>query len=182
MTRQQQLLTQGQSVKPSKDISSTQVTDTNFALFESPATQPNPPFTIDDDSSDDSEKVEEEYVIAKEHEPDKEQIDSFSEATHEMISDVHGGTVEEGKDQIRQFWEEQRGTIGYYLSALEVEERNAVVASAENHTVQKVVCDHRYGKYSLYARWPLELCLSTTWKRVWWRIGSRLIWNMAWII
>ena len=46
---------------------------------------------------------------------------------------------------------EQRGTIGYYLSALEVEERNAVVASAENHTVQKVVCDHRYGKYSLYA-------------------------------
>ena len=33
MTRQQQLLAQGQSVKPSKDdISSTQVTDTNFAL------------------------------------------------------------------------------------------------------------------------------------------------------
>ena len=25
------------------------------------------------------------------------------------------------------------------------------MASAENHTVQKVVCDHRYGKYSLYA-------------------------------
>ena len=38
MTKQQQLFTQGQSVKPSKaDISSTQVTDTNFALFESPA-------------------------------------------------------------------------------------------------------------------------------------------------
>ena len=45
----------------------------------------------------------------------------------------------------------KRGTIGYYLSALEVEERNAVVVSAENHTVQKVVCDHRYGKYSVYA-------------------------------
>ena len=151
MTRQQQLLAQGQSVKPSKDISSTQITDTNFALFQSPATQPNPPFTIDDDSSDDSEKVEEEYVIAKEHEPDKEQRDSFSETTHEMFSDVPSGTVEEGNDQIRQFWEEQRGTIGYYLSTLEEEERNAVVASAENHTVQKVVCDHRYGKYSLYA-------------------------------
>ena len=68
MTRQQQMLAQGQSVKPSKeDISSTQVTDTNFALFESPATQPNPQFTIDDDSSDDSEKVKEEYMIAKEH-------------------------------------------------------------------------------------------------------------------
>ena len=149
---QQQLLAQGQSVKPSKDdISSTQVTDTNFALFESPATQPTPPFTIDDDSSDDSEKVQEEYVIAKEHEPDKEQGDSFSETTHEMFCDVHSGTVEEEKDVIRQFWEEQRGTIGYYLSTLEEEERNAVVASAENHTVQKVVCDHRYGKYSLYA-------------------------------
>ena len=152
MTRQQQLLAQGQSVKPSKDdISSTQVTDINFASFESPATQPNPPITIDDDSSDDSEKLQEEYVIAKEHEPDKEQSDSFTETTHEMFSDVPGGTVEEGKDQIRQFWEEQRGTIGYYLSTLEVEERNAVVASAENHTVQKVVCDHRYGKYSLVA-------------------------------
>ena len=68
-----------------------------------------------------------------------------------MFSDVHSGTVEEGKDQIRQFWEEQRGTTGYYLSALEEEERNAVVAFAENHTVQKVVCDHRYSKYSLYA-------------------------------
>ena len=68
MKRQQQLLTQEQSVKPSKDdISSTQVTYTNFALFESPATQPNPPFTIDDDSSDDSEKVKEEYMITKEH-------------------------------------------------------------------------------------------------------------------
>ena len=42
---------------------------------------------------------------------------------------MHSGTVEEGKDQIRQFWEEQRGTIGYYLSTLEEEERNAVVAS-----------------------------------------------------
>ena len=89
-------------------------------------------------------------MIAKEHEPNKEQSDSFSETTHKMFSDVHGGTVEEGKDQIRQFWEEQRGTIGYCLSTLE-EERNAVVASGENHTVQKVVCDHRYGKYSLYA-------------------------------
>ena len=88
---------------------------------------------------------------AREHEPDKEQSDSFSETTHEMFCDVHSGTVEEEKDLIRQFWEEQRGTIGYYLSTLEEEERNAVVASAENHTVQKVVCDHRYGKYSLYA-------------------------------
>ena len=86
-------------VKPSKDeISSTQVTDANFALFQSPATQPTPPFTIDDDSSDDSEKVQEEYVIANEHEPDKEQSESFSETTHEMFSDVHSGTVEEGKD------------------------------------------------------------------------------------
>ena len=86
MTRQQQLLAQGQSVKPSKDdVSSTQVsTDTNFALFESPATQPNPPFTIDDDSSDDSEKLQEEYVIAKEHEPDKEQSDSFSDDTRDV--------------------------------------------------------------------------------------------------
>ena len=67
------------------DISSTQVTDTNIPLFESPATQPNPPFTVDDDSSDDSENVQEEYVIAKEHEPDKEQSDSFSETTHEMF-------------------------------------------------------------------------------------------------
>ena len=66
-------------------------------------------------------------------------------------SDVHSGSVEEDKDQIRQFWEEQRGTIGYYLSTLEEKERNAAVASAENHTVQKVVCDHRYGKSSLYA-------------------------------
>ena len=152
VTRQQQLLAQGQSVKPSKDdISSTEVTDTNFGLFESPTNQPNPPSTIDDDSSDDSEKVQEEYMIAKEHEHDKEQSDSFSETTHKMFSEVHSGTVEEGEDQIRQFWEEQRGTIGYYLSTLKVEERNAVVASAENHTVQKVVCDHRYGKYSLYA-------------------------------
>ena len=72
MTRQQQLLAQGQAVKSNKDdISSTQVTDTNFALFESPTTQPNPPFTIDDDSSDDSERVQGEYAIAKEHEPDK---------------------------------------------------------------------------------------------------------------
>ena len=77
MTRQQQMLAQGQSVKSSKDnISSTQVTDTNFALFESPA-------TIDDDSSDDSEKVQEEYVITKEHEPDKDESESFSETTHE---------------------------------------------------------------------------------------------------
>ena len=83
------MLAQGQSVKPSKeDISSTQVTDTNFALFESPATQPNPPITIDDDSSDDSEKMQEEHAIAKEHEPDEEQSDSFSETTHEMFSDV----------------------------------------------------------------------------------------------
>ena len=93
-------------------------------MFESPATQPDPPFTIDNDSSDDSEKVLEEYVIAKEYEPDKEQSDSFSETIHEVYSDVHSGT-----DQIRQFWEEQRGTIGYYLSTLEEEERNAVVAS-----------------------------------------------------
>ena len=50
-------------------------------------------------------------MIAKEHEPDREQNDSFSETTHEMFCDVHSGTVEEGKDQIRQFWEEQRGTI-----------------------------------------------------------------------
>ena len=64
---------------------------------------------------------------------------------------MHSGSVEEDKDQIRQFWEEQRGTIGYYLSTLEEKERNAAVASAENHTVQKVVCDHRYGKSSLYA-------------------------------
>ena len=42
---------------------------------------------------------------------------------------MHSGTVEERKDQIRQFWEEQRGTIGYYLSTLEEEDRNAVVAS-----------------------------------------------------
>ena len=42
-------------------------------------------------------------------------------------------------------------SVGYYLSTLEEEEKNAVVASAENHTVQKLVCDHRYGKYSLYA-------------------------------
>ena len=86
-------------------------------------------FTIDHDSSDDSEKMQEEYVIAKEHEPDKEQGDSFSETTHEMFCDVPCGTVEEEKDQIRQFCEEQRGTIGYYLSTLEEEERNAVVAS-----------------------------------------------------
>ena len=101
-------------------------------------------------------------MIAKEHEPDKEQSESFSETTHEMFSDVHSGTVEEGKDQIRQFWEEQRGTIGYYLSTLEEEERNAAVASAENHTVQKVVCDHRYGKYSLYALTTGIVSLSTT--------------------
>ena len=149
MTRQQQMLAQVQSVKPRKDdISSTQVTDTNFALFESPATQPKP--TLYDrqcsDSSDDSEKVQEEHVLPKNMNPDKEQSDSFSETIHEMYSDVHSGT-----DQIRQFWEEQRGTIGYYLSTLEEGERNAVVASVENHTVQKVVCDHRYGKYSLYA-------------------------------
>ena len=50
MTRQQQLLAQGQSVKPSKDISSTQVIDTNFALFENPTTQPSPSSPIDDDS------------------------------------------------------------------------------------------------------------------------------------
>ena len=43
-----------------------------------------------------------------------EQSDSFSGTTHEMFiySDVHSGTVEEGKGQIRQFWEEKRGTIG----------------------------------------------------------------------
>ena len=90
-------------------------------------------------------------MIAKEHEPDREQNDSFSETTHEMFCDVHSGTVEEGKDQIRQFWEEQHGAIGYYLSTLEEEERNAVMASAEYHTVQKVVCDHRSGRCSLYA-------------------------------
>ena len=128
------------------------------------------PLTIDGDSSDDSEKVQEEYVIAKEHEPDKEQSDSFSETTHEMFSDVHSGTVEEGKDLIRQFWEEQRGTIGYYLSTLEEEEENAVVASTENHTVQKVVCDHLYGKYSLYAlttgivfEYDLKTCVVKDW-------------------
>ena len=93
MTRQQQLLAQAQSVEPSKDdISSTQVTDTNFSMFESPATQPDPPLMIDDDSSDDSEKVQEEYVIDKEHEHDKEQSDSFSETTHEMFSEVLSGT------------------------------------------------------------------------------------------
>ena len=70
--------------------------------------------------------------------------------THEMFSEVHSGTVEDGKYLIRQFWEEQRGIIGDYLSTLEEEERNAVVASAENHPVQKVVCDHRYGKYCLH--------------------------------
>ena len=90
-------------------------------------------------------------VMPKEHDPHKEQSDSFSEMTNEMFSDVHSGTVEEGKDQIRQFWEEQRGAIGYYLSTLEEEERNTVIASAENHTVQKVVFDYRYSKYSLYA-------------------------------
>ena len=89
-------------------------------------------------------------MIAKEHDSDNEQSDSFSETTHEMFSDVHSGTVEEGKEQIRQFWEEQRGTIGYYLSALEEEVKNAVMASAEYHTVQKEICDHRYGKYFLY--------------------------------
>ena len=82
--------------------------------------------------------------------PTKSKV-TVSLTTHEMFSDAHGGTVEEGKDQIRQFWEEQHGAIGYYLSTLEEEERNAVMASAENHTVQKVVCDYRYGKYSLYA-------------------------------
>ena len=78
MTRQQQMLAQGQSVKSSKDnISSTQVTDTNFALFESPA-------TIDDDSSDDSEKVQEEYVIAKEHEPDRAKWQFLGDDTRDV--------------------------------------------------------------------------------------------------
>ena len=36
--------------------------------------------------------MQEEYVIANEHEPDKEQSESFSETTHEMFSDVHSGT------------------------------------------------------------------------------------------
>ena len=94
MKRQQQLLTQEQSVKPSKDDISSTETDTNLALFESPTTQSDPPSTIDDDSSDDSENVQEEYVIPKEHDPDKEQSDSFSEMTNEMFSDVHSGTVE----------------------------------------------------------------------------------------
>ena len=89
--------------------------------------------------------------MPKEYDPHKEQSDSFSEMTNEMFSDVHSGTVEEGKDQIRQFWEEQRGAIGYYLSTLEEEERNTVIASAENHTVQKVDFDYQYSKYSLYA-------------------------------
>jgi len=70
MTRQ--LLTQGQSVKPSKDVSSTQVTDTHFGLFETPFTQTNPPSTSNDDSSDSSERVQGEYVIAKEYHAYKE--------------------------------------------------------------------------------------------------------------
>ena len=50
-----------------------------------------------------------------------------------------------GREKIRfasSGTEEQHGAV------LEVEERNAAVRSAENdHTVQKVVCDHRrYGK------------------------------------
>ena len=41
-------------------------------------------------SSDGSEKVQEEYVIAKQHDSDKEQSDSISETTHEMFGDgVH---------------------------------------------------------------------------------------------
>ena len=79
------------------DISSTQVTDTTFTLFKSPTTQPNLPSKIDDDSSDDSVKVQEEYMIAEEHDPDKEQSDSFSETTHEMFSEVHSGNADEGK-------------------------------------------------------------------------------------
>ena len=92
MKRQQQLLTQEQSVKPSKDDISSTETDTNLALFESPTTQSDPPSTIDDDSSDDSEKVQEEYVIAKEHEPDRQQSDSFREMTQEMFSDNNNHT------------------------------------------------------------------------------------------
>ena len=176
------LTAQGQSVKPSKnDISSTQVTETNFALFESPATQPNPPFTIDDDSSDDSEKVQDEYVIAKEHEHDKEQNDSFSETTHEMFSDVHSGNMEEGKDQIRQFWVEQSGYQVTTCQLLKKRREMQLWRLLRTTLYRKVfvtidtasiVCIH----------WPLELCLSPTWKRVWWRIGSHLIWNMARII
>ena len=44
------------------------------------------------------------------------------------------------------------------------------MASAENHTVQKVVCDHRYGKYSLYAlttgivfEYDLKTCVVKDW-------------------
>ena len=80
-------------------------------------------------------------MIAKEHEPDREQSDTVSRRRHTrcLVMCIVSETVEaEGKDQ---FWEEQHGAV------LEVEERNAVVASAENgHTVQEVVCDHRYGK------------------------------------
>ena len=44
------------------------------------------------------------------------------------------------------------------------------MASAENHTVQKVVCDHRYGKYSLYVlttgivfEYDLKTCVVKDW-------------------
>ena len=40
-----------------------------------------------------------EYVIAKEHEPDREPSDNFSETTHEIFNDVHSGTaVNEGTE------------------------------------------------------------------------------------
>ena len=44
------------------------------------------------------------------------------------------------------------------------------MASAENHTVQKVVCDHRYGKYCLYElttgtvfEYDLKTCVVKDW-------------------
>ena len=79
MTRQQQLLAQGQSVK----VRTTFLLHKLLAptLLRLKAQQPNPPSTIDDDSSDGSGNVQEEHVIAKEHDPDKEQNGSFSKTT-----------------------------------------------------------------------------------------------------
>ena len=55
------------------------------------------------------------------------------------------------EEDIQQFWDDQSDGVKYYLSTIAPEHASVVVSSAALPAVKKIVMDHSYGKYSLYA-------------------------------
>ena len=78
--------------------------------------------------------------------PVSEKAENDTKSTHKVFC----GAVELENENVQQVWDDQSDIVKVYFSELSSEEKR-VVSTAAQLIVKKVVMNHIYGKYSLYA-------------------------------